>query len=123
VPPAGGQSAEERVARRCLIEMEGLWIEGGGKGCGLLLDSRVVDVPMVYNLASAMPSSLTLLFFKSLKKSVVLLGQRENISPRHPIRALDTLVCAVFGLQALQNIEPRQRPTGLLDQPAIAQSA
>ena len=36
---------------------------------------------------------------------------------------LDTLVCSAFGLQALQDIEPRQRPTGLLDQPAIAQSA
>src|SRR4029450_649465 len=36
VPPAGGQSAEDGVARRCLIEMEGLWIEGGGKSGDLL---------------------------------------------------------------------------------------
>src|SRR5258706_7552936 len=36
VPTAGCQSAEERVARRLLIEMEGLWIEGGGKGLDLL---------------------------------------------------------------------------------------
>ena len=36
---------------------------------------------------------------------------------------LDTMVCSAFGLQALQDIEPRQRPTGLLDQPAIAQIA
>ena len=36
---------------------------------------------------------------------------------------LDTLVCSAFGLQALQDIERRQRPTGLLDQPAIAQIA
>src|SRR5712664_3843566 len=36
VPTAGCQSAEERVARRRLIEMEGLWIEGGGKGLDLL---------------------------------------------------------------------------------------
>src|SRR6476469_1566368 len=42
----------------------------------LLLDSRVVDVPMVYNLAFAMLSSLKLLFFKSLTKCVALLGQR-----------------------------------------------
>jgi hypothetical protein len=33
------------------------------------------------------------------------------------------MVCAVFGLQALQDIEPCQRPTGLLDQPTIAQIA
>jgi len=33
----------------------------------LLLDSRVVDVPMAYNLAFDMLSSLKLLFFKSLK--------------------------------------------------------
>jgi hypothetical protein len=33
------------------------------------------------------------------------------------------MVCSAFGLQALQDIEPRQRPTGLLDQPAIAQIA
>jgi hypothetical protein len=31
------------------------------------LDSRVVDVSMVYNLAFDMLSSLKLLFFKSLK--------------------------------------------------------
>ncbi len=36
---------------------------------------------------------------------------------------LDTMVCSAFGLQALQDIEPRQRPTGLLDQPALAQIA
>jgi hypothetical protein len=36
---------------------------------------------------------------------------------------LDTTVCSAFGLQALQDIERRQRPTGLLDQPAIAQIA
>src|SRR6266571_4468267 len=36
---------------------------------------------------------------------------------------LDTLVCSACGLQALQEIEPRQRPTGLLEQPTIAQSA
>src|SRR6266446_5073411 len=36
VPPAGGQSAEDGVTRRCLIEMEGLWIEGGGKSGDLL---------------------------------------------------------------------------------------
>src|SRR5713101_7977475 len=36
VPTAGCQSAEERVARRRLVEMEGLWIEGGGKGLDLL---------------------------------------------------------------------------------------
>ena len=36
---------------------------------------------------------------------------------------LDTIVCSAFGLQALQDIEPRQRPTGLLDQPTIAQIA
>src|SRR5712691_2465065 len=36
MPPAGGQSAEDGVTRRCLIEMEGLWIEGGGKGGDLL---------------------------------------------------------------------------------------
>ncbi len=36
---------------------------------------------------------------------------------------LDTLVCSACGLQALQEIEPRQRPTGLLEQPTIAQRA
>ena len=36
---------------------------------------------------------------------------------------VDTLVCSACGLQALQEIEPRQRPTGLLDQPTIAQIA
>ena len=36
---------------------------------------------------------------------------------------LDTMVCSAFGLQALQDIEPRLRPTGLLDQPTIAQIA
>ena len=36
----------------------------------LLLDSRVVDVPMVYNLAFAMLSSLKLLFFMSLKHAL-----------------------------------------------------
>jgi hypothetical protein len=54
---------------------------------GLLLDSRVVDVSMVYNLAFAMLSSLKLLFFKSLKKCVALPGQRGSIRPRNPIRA------------------------------------
>jgi len=39
VPPAGGQSAEYGVARRLLVEVEGLWIEGGGKG----LDLRCID--------------------------------------------------------------------------------
>jgi hypothetical protein len=52
-----------------------------------MLDSRVVDVPMVYNLAFAMLSSLKLLFFKSLKKCVALLGQPGSISPRNPIIA------------------------------------
>jgi hypothetical protein len=33
------------------------------------------------------------------------------------------MVCAAVGLQALQDIEPRQRPTGLLDEPTIAQIA
>jgi hypothetical protein len=33
------------------------------------------------------------------------------------------MVCAVFGLQPLQDIEPCQRPTGLLEQPTIAQRA
>lgn len=37
---------------------------------GLLLDSRVVDVPLVYNLAFAMLSALKLLFFKSLKNAL-----------------------------------------------------
>jgi hypothetical protein len=36
----------------------------------LLLDSRVVDVPLVYNLAFAMLSALKLLFFKSLKNAL-----------------------------------------------------
>src|SRR5712691_6127853 len=36
VPPAGCQSAEYRVARHLLVEMAGLWIEGGGKGRDLL---------------------------------------------------------------------------------------
>jgi hypothetical protein len=36
---------------------------------------------------------------------------------------LDTMVCSACGLQALQDIEPRQRPTGLLDESAIAQIA
>ena len=39
------------------------------------------------------------------------------------IATLDPLVCSAFGLQALQEIEPRQRPTDLLKQPAIAQIA
>jgi hypothetical protein len=38
-------------------------------------------------------------------------------------RGLPVLQCSAFGLQALQDIEPRQRPTGLLDQPTIAQIA
>jgi len=38
-------------------------------GWRLLLDSRVVDVPLVYHLAFAMLSSLKLLFFKSLKNA------------------------------------------------------
>jgi hypothetical protein len=33
------------------------------------------------------------------------------------------MVSSAFGLQALQDIERRQRSTCLLDQPAIAQSA
>jgi len=37
--PAGGQAAEDRVARGVLIEMERLGIELGGKG----LDSLLVD--------------------------------------------------------------------------------
>jgi hypothetical protein len=60
---------------------------GDGIEYGLLLDSRVVAVPMVYNLAFAMLSSLKLLFFKSLKKGLALLGQRGSIRPRNPIRA------------------------------------
>ena len=36
---------------------------------------------------------------------------------------LDTMVCLAFGLQALQDIERRQRSTCLLDEPAIAQIA
>jgi hypothetical protein len=47
------------------------------------------------------------------------LSPPERLAPA----ALDTMVCSAFGLQALQDIEPRQRPTCLLDQPAIAQIA
>ena len=36
----------------------------------LLLDSTVVDVPMAYNLAFDMLSSLQLFFFKSLKNAL-----------------------------------------------------
>ena len=36
---------------------------------------------------------------------------------------LPVLQYSAFGLQALQDIEPCQRPTGLLDQPTIAQIA
>jgi hypothetical protein len=52
------------------------------------LDFRVVAGPMVYNLAFAMLSSLKLVFFKSLKKGLALLGQRGSIRPQNPIRAV-----------------------------------
>jgi len=52
-----------------------------------------------------------------------LQGSRTPLKHAGPI-VLDTVLqCTAFGLQALQDIEPRQRPTGLLDQPTIAQSA
>ena len=43
--------------------------------------------------------------------------------PSSDNHGLPVLQCSAFGLQALQDIEPRQRPTGLLDQPTIAQIA
>jgi hypothetical protein len=49
-------------------------------------------------------------------KSTTLESNKSHLS-------LPVLQCSAFGLQALQDIEPCQRPTGLLDQPTIAQIA
>jgi hypothetical protein len=60
---------------------------------------------------------------RQIFRDIYGLRSRPYAEGRTRDRALDTLVCSAFGLQALQEIEPRQRPTGLLDQPAIAQIA
>ena len=44
------------------------WDQGWHKTRGLLLDSRVVDVPMASNLIAVTLSSLKPLFFNGLKK-------------------------------------------------------
>jgi hypothetical protein len=57
--------------------------------------------------------------------SVPVLLEVRCVWPRHCVwpPLLDTMVCSAYGLQALQDIERRQRSTCLLDEPAIAQSA
>jgi hypothetical protein len=45
------------------------------------LDSRVVDVPLVYNLVFAMLSALKLLFFKSLKMRYASRRTRKHKTP------------------------------------------
>jgi hypothetical protein len=57
--------------------------------------------------------------------SVPVLLEVRCVWPRRCVwpPLLDTMVCSAFGLQALQDIERRHRSTGLLDEPAIAQSA
>ena len=51
-----------------------VWFSGSFARCvlslWLLLDSRVVDVPMAYNPTFVMLSSLKLLLFKSLKNAL-----------------------------------------------------
>ena len=53
----------------------------------LLLDSRVVDVPMSSNPIVVTLSSLKPFFFNALQSGGALLGPWWSISPRNPIRA------------------------------------
>src|SRR5262245_46254237 len=53
----------------------------------LLLDSRVVDVPMAYNPIVVTLSSLKPFFFNGLQSGGALLGPWWSIRPRNPIRA------------------------------------
>ena len=61
--------------------------------------------------------------FTTMRTSHLSITTYYQHSPSSDNGGLPVLQCSAFGLQALQDIEPRQRPTGLLDQPAIAQSA
>ena len=56
-------------------------------GAWLLLDSRVVDVPMASNPIVVTLSSLKPFFFNGLQSGGALLGPWWSIRPRNPIRA------------------------------------
>ena len=53
----------------------------------LLLDARVVDVPMAYNPTFVMLSSLKPLFFHGLKNDLCCSDNAGASNPRNPIRA------------------------------------
>src|SRR5215510_16065039 len=63
------------------------WSNQLKKGKRLLLDSRVVDVPMASNPIVVTLSSLKPFFFNGLQSGGALLGPWWSIRPRNPIRA------------------------------------
>src|SRR5262249_11089826 len=83
--------------------------ERGGGGLSnaqrLLLDSRVVDVPMAYNPIVVTLSSLKPFFFNGLQSGGALLGPWWSIRPRNPIRASE-FCGSPQPLHALPRIRP-----------------
>src|SRR5215475_14063690 len=62
----------------------------------LLVDSRVVDVPMASNPLVVPLSSLKPFFFKGLHSGGALLGPWWSRRPRNPIRACLVCLCNVL---------------------------
>src|SRR5215831_11542018 len=70
-----------------LLEFQAAFFAVVSKQPWLLLDSRVVDVPMSYNPIVVTLSSLKPFFFNGLQSGGALLGPWWSLSPWNPIRA------------------------------------